>query len=78
MLKFRDEDLRAKLIADPPKPNVPITAAVQSVSFLPFDDLKQSVLDDVAFLKEHPLVLAKSKLSGWIYNVHTGETTRVI
>ncbi|KAF9520622.1 hypothetical protein BS47DRAFT_1335807 [Hydnum rufescens UP504] len=78
LTKFRDDDLRAKLIADPPKPDVPITAAVQSLSFLAFDDLKQSVLDDVAFLKEHPLVLAKSKVSGWIYDVYTGETTRVI
>ncbi|KAF9520643.1 hypothetical protein BS47DRAFT_1357448 [Hydnum rufescens UP504] len=42
-----------------------------SASFFPFNDLRQTVLDDVAFPQEH-LVSAESKISG--YNLAAAET----
>ncbi|KZP01832.1 carbonic anhydrase [Calocera viscosa TUFC12733] len=68
MLTFHDEDIRAKLGNTP---------EAQGIAFLPFGDLEQSVKDDVKYLKEHPLVLKESKISGWIYEVETGRVKQV-
>ncbi|KAF9502819.1 hypothetical protein BS47DRAFT_1310631 [Hydnum rufescens UP504] len=67
-----DDKMRGDLIKNPPKPNVSVDSIVQSVSFLGFDDVKQSVLDDVEFLKQHPLVFANSEISGWVYDIDAG------
>ncbi|KAF9504779.1 hypothetical protein BS47DRAFT_1354749 [Hydnum rufescens UP504] len=75
---FDDNVLRTQLIRNPPKPGVVIRSTVQSMSFLPFKDQRQTVRDDVAFLREHPLVLAGTVITGWIYNVQSGRIERVL
>ena len=42
-------------------------------------DIEQSVRDDLAFLKEHPLVRSelKEKAFGFVYDIHTGLITKV-
>jgi carbonic anhydrase len=50
MLTFRDEDLRAKVKKD-------LDEDVDHVAFLPFHDVKDSVVEDVKALKKNPLVL---------------------
>lgn len=42
--------------------------------------LEQAVKDDVAFLKGHELIppAVKERISGWIYDVKTGEVHSVV
>ncbi|KAH0592656.1 hypothetical protein MHUMG1_09649 [Metarhizium humberi] len=69
MLTFSDEQLRAKVRRD-------LGEDVDHISFLPFGDVKQSVLDDVQVLRKSPLVL-DVPISGYIYDVTSGKIERV-
>ncbi|PNY23865.1 Carbonic anhydrase [Tolypocladium capitatum] len=69
MLTFSDADLRSKVRQD-------LGEDVDHFSFLPFSDLKQSVVDDVSILKKSPLVLDVS-ITGYIYDVKTGKLEKV-
>jgi carbonic anhydrase len=40
---------------------------------LEFTDLEKSVRDDVNFLKESPLIVEGTKITGWIHHLETGE-----
>ncbi|KAK7463463.1 hypothetical protein VKT23_006813 [Stygiomarasmius scandens] len=51
---------------------------VDDIDFLEFDDLEESVKSDVKFLKENPLIMKGTKVTGWIHHVETGKATRVI
>lgn len=70
MLTFSDEDLRDQLKSETGK-------NTDYIAFLPFGDVKQSVIDDVNFLKESPLVL-DVPISGYIYHVHSGALEKVV
>ncbi|OKL60481.1 hypothetical protein UA08_04142 [Talaromyces atroroseus] len=50
MLTFTDDVIRAKISAE-------LNQNADHIAFLPFAHLKQSVVDDIRFLKESPLVL---------------------
>ena len=50
----------------------------QGQDFLPFPDLEQSVRDDVAFLRESPLIPKHVAISGAIYNVDDGKIHEVV
>ena len=65
MLTFNNEDLRKKLKQD-------LNADAEHIDFLPFKDLEQSVRDDVATIKNSPLLLKNIEVSGFIYDVRTG------
>lgn len=69
MLTFTDEVIRGKVRAD-------LNQNVDHIAFLPFNDLKQSVLDDIKLLKESPLVL-EVPVTGYIYEVETGKIVKV-
>lgn len=69
MLTFTDEVIRGKIRTD-------LQQNVDHIAFLPFADLKQSVLDDVKLLKESPLVL-DVPITGYIYEVETGKIVKV-
>jgi carbonic anhydrase len=70
MLTFSNEDLRKKLKQD-------LNADAEHIDFLPFKDLEQSVRDDVAIIKNSPLLLKNIEVSGFIYDVHTGRLLAV-
>lgn len=70
MLTFSNADLRSKIKAD-------LGADASSIDFLPFSDLAQSVRDDVAALRQSPLLLKDAPISGFIYDVKTGGVTPV-
>lgn len=70
MLTFSDEDLRDQLRKETGK-------NTDYIAFYPFADLRQSVIDDVTFLKESELVL-DVPISGYIYNVGTGGIEKVV
>ncbi|KAF4459669.1 carbonic anhydrase [Fusarium albosuccineum] len=69
MLTFSDLDLKAKVRND-------LGENVDHIAFLPFGDLKQSVLDDIALFKKSPLVL-DVPITGYIYDVKTGKVEKV-
>ncbi|KAH8649906.1 carbonic anhydrase [Xylariales sp. PMI_506] len=70
MLTFTDDAIRTKIRDGELKGNA------DHIAFLPFNDLKQSVLDDIAFLKASPLLL-DVPITGYIYEVETGKIVKV-
>lgn len=70
MLTFSDEVLRSKIRQD-------LNEDVDHIAFLPFQDVRQSVIDDIAFLKKNPLVL-DVPITGYIYDVTTGKVDKVV
>lgn len=69
MLTFSDEHLRTKVRKD-------LGEDVDHISFLPFGDLKQSVIDDIQVLKKSPLVL-DVPITGYVYDVTNGKIEKV-
>src|SRR6266513_6261043 len=65
MLTFSNEDLRKKLKQE-------LNAEAEHIDFLPFKNLEQSVRDDVATIKNSPLLLKNIEVSGFIYDVKSG------
>jgi carbonic anhydrase len=66
MLTFSNQDLREKLKQQ-------LNADAEGIDFLPFKDLEQSVRDDVATIKNSPLLLKNIEVSGFIYDVRSGK-----
>ena len=71
MLTFDTAGLRARVKADDPA-NAALDA-VDDIDFLEFAGLEESVRADVQFLRENPLVLPETKVTGWVYEVETGK-----
>ncbi|KAL2205235.1 putative carbonic anhydrase [Sarocladium strictum] len=69
MLTFSDNDIRTKIRQS-------LTEDADHIAFLPFGDLKQSVIDDVNLLRKNPLVL-DVPITGYIYDVKTGRINKV-
>jgi carbonic anhydrase len=51
--------------------------AGQYINFLPIKNLEQSVIDDVAAIRNHPLVSKHIPIYGYIYDVKTGALVEV-
>ncbi len=66
MLTFSNEDLRTQLRQE-------LQVDTDHIDFLPFKDLEQSVRDDVATLRNSPLVPDNIEISGFIYDVRGGK-----
>ncbi|KAH6968239.1 carbonic anhydrase [Fusarium avenaceum] len=69
MQSFSDHDFRSKIRRE-------LKEDVDHMAFLPFSDLRQSVIDDVAFLRKSPLVL-DVPITGYVYDVNTGRIEHV-
>ncbi|KAL2004375.1 hypothetical protein VTN02DRAFT_2021 [Thermoascus thermophilus] len=69
MLTFTDEAIRSKIRTE-------LAQNADHIAFLPFNDLAQSVRDDIAALKQSPLIL-DVPITGYIYEVETGKIVRV-
>jgi carbonic anhydrase len=50
----------------------------KNLDFLPFPHLEEAVKKDVEFLKATKLVPDSVEISGWVYEVETGKTRRVV
>jgi carbonic anhydrase len=48
------------------------------LDFLPFPELDEAVKDDVKFLQASKLVPDSVTISGWVYEVESGKTRKVI
>jgi len=55
----------------------PGSRAGEYIEWLTISDPKQAVLDDVARIRNHPLVPKSIPISGFIYDVHSGELVEV-
>ncbi len=71
MLTFSNEVLRKKLKQE-------LNADAEHIDFLPFKDLEQSVREDVATIKNSPLLLKNIEVSGFIYDVKSGRLLPVM
>lgn len=69
MLTFSDDDLRGILKAE-------TGVNADHLSFLPFNNLEESVKQDVEFFQSNALVL-DVPISGYIYDVKTGKIHKV-
>ncbi|OJJ56509.1 hypothetical protein ASPSYDRAFT_70496 [Aspergillus sydowii CBS 593.65] len=69
MLTFTDDAIRTKIRDE-------IQQNADHIAFLPFSDLRKSVLDDVRLVKENPLVL-DVPVTGYIYEVESGKIVKV-
>jgi carbonic anhydrase len=54
-----------------------LTADASDIDFLPFSDLEQSVRDDVALIRDSPLIPNDVAVHGFIYDVKTGRIDEV-
>jgi carbonic anhydrase len=50
----------------------------RGIDFLPFSDLEKAVEEDIKYLKATKLVPDSVTISGWVYEVETGKTRRVM
>jgi carbonic anhydrase len=71
MLTFSNDDLQGKLAADTGRD-------ASHMDFLPFSDLEESVRDDVRRIRDDPYIPADIEVSGWVYDVKTGELREIV
>lgn len=45
-----------------------VGSALEEINFKPLGSLEGSIQDDVNFLRNHPLILPGTRLTGWHYN----------
>ncbi|RMZ79074.1 hypothetical protein DV737_g3560, partial [Chaetothyriales sp. CBS 132003] len=76
MLTFKNEDANA-IVEKNLGPEAAAELKSRGIDFLPFPDLEQAVRDDVKYLQDTKLVPDKVAISGWVYDVGTGKTTRI-
>lgn len=69
MLTFTTPQLQDKLKVAYPS----AAKEIETIEFHPFPQLEESVKDDVQFLRNHPLVIKESVITGWVYEVETGK-----
>ena len=67
---FKNEEFAAFL-------NQELGVDVSGRDFLPFTDVEESVREDVALLRQSPLIPADVEISGAVYDVDTGRMTIV-
>lgn len=49
-----------------------VATALEAINFKPLGRLQGSVQDDVNFLREHPLILPETRITGWNFDVRSG------
>jgi carbonic anhydrase len=73
MLTFTTPELRKIVKSSTDDPSV--AKAVDSIDFLEFPELEQSIRDDVKYLKENPVILPETEITGWVFEVGTGKVS---
>ncbi|HEM6237120.1 TPA: carbonic anhydrase [Streptococcus suis] len=68
---FTNEDFTVQLKRD-------LGVDVAGQDFLPFTDIEESVREDIALLKQSPLIPDDVEISGAVYDVDTGRMTEII
>lgn len=68
MLTFNTPQLR-DIVKKAEPDNAVVAREVDAIEFLEFPDAAEAVKRDVQYLKEHPLVLKGTEITGWLYDV---------
>lgn len=68
---FKNEEFRAYLTEE-------LGVDVSGQDFLPFTDVEESVREDMALLRQSPLIPDDVEISGAVYDVDTGRMTAVL
>jgi carbonic anhydrase len=71
MTTFSSDEIRKQVKDETPTGS----ESVDQIDFLEFGDLESSVHADVKWLKEHPLLIPGTPVTGWIYDVETGKVS---
>ncbi len=71
MMKFQDNDLRAKLQQQTG------TAAVSPACFHAFDDLEENIRQQIQKIKTHPWIPEDITVRGFVFDVKTGKLNEV-
>ncbi|KAK4141219.1 carbonic anhydrase [Dichotomopilus funicola] len=77
MLTFKNEDAYA-IVEKNLGPAAVDELKAKNLDFLPFPELDEAVKKDVAYIQASKLVPDSVTLSGWVYEVETGKTRRVV
>lgn len=77
MLTFKNEDAYG-LVAKNLGPEAEAELKSLKLDFLAFPELESKVKEDITFLKSSKLIPDSVPISGWIYEVETGKTRRVV
>ncbi|KAG8860859.1 hypothetical protein FRB96_003593 [Tulasnella sp. 330] len=90
MATFQDQEGREKLreaVADTPEAEA-LGPVIDSFAFMPLRSppgvtdpiatVKQSIQEDVAYLRSCELLKHRNAISGWLYDVHTGAVSKVV
>ncbi|KAL1863165.1 hypothetical protein VTK73DRAFT_6410 [Phialemonium thermophilum] len=77
MLTFTNDDAY-NIVAKNLGPEAEAELKSRNLNFLPFPDLEKAVKEDVEFLRSTKLVPDTVAISGWVYEVETGKTRRVV
>ncbi|KAH7375114.1 carbonic anhydrase [Plectosphaerella cucumerina] len=77
MVTFRNEDAY-ELVEQKLGTEAAQELKAKKFDFLPFAELEQALRDDIDFIRGSKLVPPQVVLSGWIYEVETGRTRRVV
>ncbi len=75
MLTFSNDDAHA-VVAKQLGPSA--SAELATLDFLPFSNLEEAVKADIEFLGKSAAVVDGVALSGWVYEVESGKTRRVV
>jgi len=77
MLTFKNEDAYG-LVEQNLGPDASAELKSRGLDFLAFPELERAVKEDVEYLQETKLVPDDVPISGWVYEVETGKTRRVV
>ncbi|RMZ90909.1 hypothetical protein DV736_g1876, partial [Chaetothyriales sp. CBS 134916] len=76
MLTFKNEDANA-IVEKNLGPEATAELKSRGIDFLPFPVLEDAVRNDTKYLRDTKLVPDKVAISGWVYDVETGKTSKV-
>jgi carbonic anhydrase len=69
---FTSDQVREKLVARAPG-SAEVASEVAKIDFHEFSDIEAALRENIDFLKNHPLLLKETVITGWAYEVETGK-----
>lgn len=77
MVTFSTPELR-QVVKDAAPGDVAVAESVDQIDFHEFANVEDAVKSDVEWLKNNPLVLKDTVVTGWVYDVYTGKVSQVV
>jgi carbonic anhydrase len=71
-LTFTTDQIREKLVSRAPG-SAEVANEAAKIDFHGFSDIEKAIRENIDFLKNHPLVLKETLITGWVYEVETGK-----